>query len=99
MPCGTEIKYIDRSLSDQSDILSPTPRRHALLQTDSLEWLRTPTTPRPSSPLNPSSPSFQRQPQSFSSLSHLQSSKREKERERREKDDDRRGAARRWVRY
>ncbi|PVF95014.1 hypothetical protein CPB86DRAFT_608014 [Serendipita vermifera] len=69
------VRSTNLSETDHSEILSPTPRRHYLLQQQSSQWLQSPgnispPVSRPSSPLNPNgSQSFRRKHQPSLSLS------------------------------
>jgi hypothetical protein len=88
------------SETDRSEILSPTPRRHYLLQQQSSQWLSSAISPpisRPSSPLNPNSIRHRRHKPSlsFSSLAEQHVKPR-----RDGKVDGVNGSAtRRWVRW
>jgi alpha-1,3-glucosyltransferase len=88
------------SETDRSEILSPTPRRHYLLQQQSSQWLSSAISPpvsRPSSPLNPNSTRHRRHKSSlsFSSLAE----QHVKIRRDGKVDGVNASATRRWVRW
>lgn len=64
----------DSSETDHSEILSPTPRKHHLLQQQASQWLSSSLSPspsRPNSPLNPNSPRTNRSHKTSLSFSSL----------------------------
>ncbi|KAG8825723.1 Glucosyltransferase-like protein [Serendipita sp. 401] len=96
------VRSTNYSETDHSEILSPTPRRHYLIQRQSSQWLQSgggisPSTSRPSSPLNPNHPTggFRRHKPSLSFSSLAGNSKQKGAKVSGLND----SLARRWVRW